>query len=300
MSTLATHETEVGFATLKYQREFPICCIHGPDHPNREAHMHHCAELTVVLNGRALHFTNTGTQRLKPGDVLVIGGPRYHGFRATEHLHVMVMQFDPAAFLPDDATLCATAGFQRMFSLETPRACRHGFFGHTCLPKDVMGFVTDLVWRIKNECSMQQVGRVNMVRALFHELVITICRNYRTRGRETPHRKEIAQAVAFIEEHHTDDITIAQIVKASGLSRAHFHRLFRKEIGFHTSWYLRQVRVNHAAALLRDTHKSITEIGFAVGFNDSNYFTQAFKRVLGVTPRAYRKETQRRALNAKR
>jgi len=300
MSTLAAHETGADYTLLKYGRDFPFFCMYGAEHSNREAHMHHCTELSVILNGRALHFTNTGTQRLKAGDVLVMSGPRYHGFRATEHLHLMCLQFDPAVFLPADDAVRASTGFRRMFAVATPAARRCGFFGHMRLPKEELGLVSNLVWQLNHESRRPHADRLCMVRALFHQLVIVICRNYRARGRKIPHRKEVAEAIAFIEQHYHEDITIAQIVKASGLSHAQFHRLFRKEIGFHSNWYLRQVRVNHAAILLRDTDQSITEIGFAVGFNDSNYFTQAFKRALGATPRAYRKEHKPRAASERR
>jgi AraC family L-rhamnose operon transcriptional activator RhaR/AraC family L-rhamnose operon regulatory protein RhaS len=49
-----------------------------------------------------------------------------------------------------------------------------------------------------------------------------------------------------------------------------------------------QLRVNRAAALLRQTNQSVTEIAFQVGFHDSNYFTRQFHKLLGVTPRQYR------------
>ena len=49
-------------------------------------------------------------------------------------------------------------------------------------------------------------------------------------------------------------------------------------------------RINRAAELLTTTDRSITDIAFDVGFNDSNYFSRQFRKTLGVTPRAFRKQ----------
>ncbi|MCX7002904.1 MAG: AraC family transcriptional regulator [bacterium] len=277
-----------------YHADFHLGCWHAPTHQNRAAHAHACAELVVIQSGTATHFTSFGMHRLTPGDVLVIGGPCYHGYRNVDHLKLMNIQFDPAEFLPADAAVQSLAGFKRMFGLATPRAQQQGFFGHARLTRDQFTRVEDLVWRLHNEAVMQQPGYQTVMRALFHELVVSVARAYRTRVIERQPHKKVARAVEFIDAHYAEDITIAQIVTASGVSPAHFHRLFRHDMGCYPNWYLRNVRVNHAAVLLRESGESITDIAMKVGFNDSNYFARAFRVAMGMTARAFRKETQRR------
>lgn len=278
-----------------YAADFRLGCIHAPMHPNRAAHAHACAELVVILSGSATHFTSFGTQRLTPGDVLVLHGGCYHGYRDTQKLKLMNIWFDPADFLPREPVVHALTGFKRMFGFDAPAARQRGFFGHTRLVRDDFTRAEQLVWRLNNECGMRQPGYQTVMRALFHELVVTVARAYRTRTIDKTRHKEIARAVEFIDAHYADDITVAQLIKTSDMSPAHFHRLFRHDMGMYPSWYLRNVRVNHAAVLLRETAESITDIALKVGFNDSNYFARAFRVAMGMTPRAFRKEAQRRA-----
>ena len=52
--------------------------------------------------------------------------------------------------------------------------------------------------------------------------------------------------------------------------------------------YLIRLRINRAADLLRHSNNNVTEVALEVGFNDSNYFTRQFKRVVGMSPSRFR------------
>lgn len=274
-------------AVPRYTPSFPFSCTLAPSHPNRSLHRHACTELAIILSGHAVHFTETASQRVAPGDVLVLHGACAHGYRDVDGLKLVNFMFDAEQFLPDNAEVRAISGFQRMFGVDTPAARQRGFFACTHLPREAFTHVESLAWRIDNECKLRRPGYQTLVRALFTDLVITIARAYRAHS-EPPVHEGIARAVEFIDRHYAEDISLAQIIRVSGLSNAQFHRLFRRYIRFRPLWYLRNVRLNHAAVLLRTTDRSITDIAMAVGFNDSNYFARAFRVAMGMSPRAYR------------
>src|SRR5688500_8007707 len=75
---------------------------------------------------------------------------------------------------------------------------------------------------------------------------------------------------------------------AAGLSRAHFTREFRRAFGETPHAYLLTRRLERAAALLRNTNRSIPDVCFSVGLQSLGSFTTSFKRAFGVTPAAYR------------
>jgi AraC-like DNA-binding protein len=75
---------------------------------------------------------------------------------------------------------------------------------------------------------------------------------------------------------------------AAGLSRAHFSREFRRAFGESPHGYLLTRRLERAAALLRDTDRSVAEICLDVGLTSVGSFTTSFKRTFGKTPTAYR------------
>ena len=75
---------------------------------------------------------------------------------------------------------------------------------------------------------------------------------------------------------------------AAGLSRAHFSREFRRAFGESPHAYLLTRRLERAAALLRDTDRSVAEICLDVGLTSVGSFTTSFTRMFGASPTAYR------------
>jgi AraC-like DNA-binding protein len=78
------------------------------------------------------------------------------------------------------------------------------------------------------------------------------------------------------------------LARAAGLSRAHFSREFRRAFGESPHVYLLTRRLERAAALLRNTDRSVIEICLAVGLQSVGSFTTSFTRTYGMPPTAYR------------
>ena len=77
---------------------------------------------------------------------------------------------------------------------------------------------------------------------------------------------------------------IARLAKVSGVSTAHFARLFKVAFGAPPHRYLPTRRLERATALLRDTDLPVTEIAFATGWNSLGAFGRTFRDVLGAAP----------------
>lgn len=78
------------------------------------------------------------------------------------------------------------------------------------------------------------------------------------------------------------------LARAAHLSTAHFSREFRRVFGETPHQYLLTRRLERAAALLRNTDRSIVEICLAVGLRSVGSFTTSFGRAFGLSPTAYR------------
>jgi AraC family transcriptional regulator len=74
----------------------------------------------------------------------------------------------------------------------------------------------------------------------------------------------------------------------TGLSPSHFARQFRVTIGKAPHQYLRQLRIERAMLLLRETDTGVVEVAFACGFANQEHMTRLFKQHCGTTPAAYR------------
>src|SRR5207342_1616933 len=80
----------------------------------------------------------------------------------------------------------------------------------------------------------------------------------------------------------------ADLARAAYLSPAHFSREFRRAFGEPPHQYLLTRRLERAAALLRNTDRSVADICFTVGLRSIGSFTTSFGRAYGMSPTAYR------------
>jgi DNA-binding response OmpR family regulator len=102
----------------------------------------------------------------------------------------------------------------------------------------------------------------------------------------------VRRAVAFIHTHYDEPMTRDQIATHVGFSPDHLTACFRQEMGVTPISYLNRYRISRARTLLTESTRSVTDITVAVGFSDVANFSRAFRREVGVSPKAYRRDRQ--------
>lgn len=102
-------------------------------------------------------------------------------------------------------------------------------------------------------------------------------------------RRRAVDAAGWIEGHSTEEIDLARVARRSGLSTFHFLRVFAQVLGVTPHQYLVRARLKHAARLLADEERAITDVALDVGFADLSNFVRSFRRAAGVSPREFRK-----------
>ena len=90
------------------------------------------------------------------------------------------------------------------------------------------------------------------------------------------------------DARYLEPLGVDDLARAAGLSPAHFSREFRRAFGESPHAYLLTRRLERAAALLRNTDRSVADICFSVGLQSVGSFTTSFTRTYGVSPTAYR------------
>lgn len=100
--------------------------------------------------------------------------------------------------------------------------------------------------------------------------------------------RHLLRAKDLADARYADPLTVADLARVAGLSPAHFSREFRKAFGEPPHRYLLTRRLERAAALLRNTDRSVTDICFAVGLSSVGSFTTSFGRMYGQTPLEHR------------
>ena len=92
-----------------------------------------------------------------------------------------------------------------------------------------------------------------------------------------------------IKAHRQEPVCMDDLVRHVGFSRARMFDLFKAQTGLTPNDYLQRLRVEEAQELLRQTSRSVTEIGLATGFSSGQYFSTVFARYTGVSPTDFRK-----------
>lgn len=98
----------------------------------------------------------------------------------------------------------------------------------------------------------------------------------------------IEDSVAYINDHLTQELPLADLAAQAALSPFYFSHLFKKETGFSPHQYILATRISSAKFLLQSTGDSVKTICFTVGFTSESSFCTAFKRETGLTPSEYR------------
>lgn len=110
--------------------------------------------------------------------------------------------------------------------------------------------------------------------------------------------KHCRMAMALIAHRYGECIGIEDIARAAGMSKFHFIRKFRHEIGVTPGAFLQHYRITRAMQLLGDTNRPIRGIGKEVGYSDPAAFSRAFLKLTGVQPYRFRQIQRRQAILA--
>ncbi|MDR2087218.1 MAG: AraC family transcriptional regulator [Dysgonamonadaceae bacterium] len=103
---------------------------------------------------------------------------------------------------------------------------------------------------------------------------------------------QINQAKIIMLDSYTENVNLESIATQLNMSYSWFRRVFKQYTGFSPSQYVQELRLQRSKDLLTHTSKSIKEIAYNSGFENSDYFCTAFRRKTGSTPTMYRDFTR--------
>jgi AraC family transcriptional regulator len=104
------------------------------------------------------------------------------------------------------------------------------------------------------------------------------------------YQQRIGRAVQHIEQHLDDGPSLSELAEVACFSPYHFHRVFRALTGEGVAEHVRRLRLERAAARLRNTSRSILEIALEAGYQAHESFTRAFEAAFQASPSRYRME----------
>lgn len=104
-------------------------------------------------------------------------------------------------------------------------------------------------------------------------------------------QKFLQEAAGIIEAQIEDEtFSVEKLARELGMSRTQLHRKLNALTGESSSHFIRSIRLQRAADLLRQNVGNITEIAFMVGFSSQPYFTKCFQKYYGMSPKRFQKK----------
>lgn len=248
-------------------------CHAGPDETPFVEH-HRCHSLSYVRKGSFGYRSRGRSHDLVPGSILV--GHPGDDYVCTHEHHVC-----------GDECLSFFLGPELVERIGDRRESWQ-VGGVPPLPDMlVIGELAQAVADGRSDLGLDEVGHI-----LASRFIAVVSGDTAGRGGAPRDRRRVVETAAWIEAHATGDIDLARAAGVAGLSSFHFLRLFAQVLGVTPHQYLVRTRLRHAARLLADHERSITDIAYDVGFGDLSNFVRTFRRAAGVSPRAFRRASQ--------
>jgi AraC-like DNA-binding protein len=264
---------------------------------NVRMNRHDFFELIYVFAGSADLQIHERTLLLGNGDLAVIGSTLYHRLvgRRGPPLTVAVLFFKPDLIRAEGPDGCEYL---------MPFHAQDENFPHVIPAQTgVPGEVFDLMQRIR--AGLATPGRLAQlaVKTYLKMILILLVKQYssypgtvQTFQRQQHAQERLRPLFEHLDRHDLGPIAVSQAARICGMSESHFMNCFKGATGQTFMAYLNHCRIERAGSLLVGTDKRISEISQELGFCDQSYFGVAFKKLVGMTPAAYRRKFQDTAL----
>lgn len=259
-----------------------------------QTHNHEFCEIVVIIEGHGIHECNCNSSLIKVRDVLFIPPGMTHGYDKTEDLELINILYLPSRLGISGLDIASSEFYGLVISSKIPSE-KNLAAPVIALNEDELAETRRLCRLLEKEHEECAYGHEFACQTLFMELLLLFSRIYeRCKNRKLAStQNRIGNVIAYLNRHYAEKISLESLAGKAGMSQRNMIRLFEIATGTTPVNYLLHLRVYQAAAMLRTTAHSVSEIAEKCGFNDSNYFSRQFHRLTCKTPSAFRKGSPR-------
>lgn len=233
---------------------------------NSTEHHHSGFEIYYMREGKCHYFINDASYDIVTGDVILVPEDTLHGTSyGTKPCTRLLINFDSSMISPE--VLQAINGV-----------------GYLYRNPNTVSIIDNMFDGIEREYNHgDEISKISL-RDYAEALLILMIRN---QPQKVVSEKNtiVEAAIKYIQNNYMSTIRLGEVAKMLSVSEEHLSRTFKKEITFGFSEYITLIRLQKAEHMLKnEPSRAITEVAYACGFNDSNYFSYKFKKAYGVTP----------------
>ena len=249
-------------------------------------HFHNYYEIFYLKTGSCIYSVNNRLHHLTAGDVFIVTpgdshSTSYEGLVPCERIAVYCMpEVLPELFREKHADICNKLSRS----------------GKVVLVKKGQQQIETLLNTMLGENNIPDEYSYELLLLQMLELLLALQRNgifvYEQIQQDTGISHDIEEALQYIAQNYSMPLTLEEVSRKINLTPTYLSRKFKKETGTTFKEYLNYIRIRQACQMLITTDDSVTKIAVNCGFNSSNYFKDCFRRINGVSPRAFRKQSK--------
>lgn len=252
-------------------------------------HWHYYIEILYIITGTGTVLINGKSIVLKKGDVFYILPKDVHSINIIneKNFEYIVIKFDPDIIfdLPQE-----TIFFKNLMPVLYPVSPLDKHIEASNVNRELSENILNIYKLFIEKPYGFDLLIKSKILNVFYFLVDLLRKNDIFILNNTEFSNELSfliPAYEYIHEHFMESITAKQVAEKCKLSYSYFSRQFKKISNITFTQYLNFIRITEAEKLLLEHEKSITEIGFQVGFSDTSYFIKQFKIYKKVTPKQF-------------
>lgn len=249
-------------------------------------HFHSYYEIFYLKTGSCIYSVNNNHYHLTAGDVFIVApgdshSTSYEGLVPCERTVIYCMP----EVLPDI-----------YWESHTDIHDKLSRSGKVVLVKKGQLNIESLLDTMLEENNIPDEYSYEFLQLQMMTLLLTLQRNgifiYEQLKKDNSISYDIEEALRYIAQNFAMPITLEEIAERINLTPTYLSRKFKKETGTTFKEYVNYIRIRQACQMLLTTDDSVTKIALNCGFNSSNYFKDCFRRINGVSPRAFRKQSK--------
>ncbi|MDR2044633.1 MAG: AraC family transcriptional regulator [Clostridium sp.] len=249
-------------------------------------HFHPYLEIFYLQTGSCIYYVRNTLYHLTAGDIFIVAPgdshcTQYEGLVACERIVVY----------------CKPEAVSSHFWLAHPdireKLARSG---KVVLVKKGKLLMEGLLCRMLEENNLPDEYSYEFLTLLTMELLLCIKRGgifvYEQIRNNSSISMDIEEVLHYIAQNYALPLTLEEVACQISLAPTYLSRKFKKVTGVTFKEYVNYIRIRQACQALLTTDDSITKIALNCGFNSSNYFKDIFRKINGISPRAYRKQSK--------
>lgn len=246
------------------------------------AHFHPFTEIFYITNGSGSFLLDDKVVNVTSGDLIIINPNCLHTEKSANEglpLEYVVLGLDaPLNFFRKAPSIYSDNSGYRLFDI-----IKLG------KKTDILHYLNLLLNEIENKDEHFDLACQNILSLI----ILTVVRNsdvsLNSKNNSTNKLNlECMKIKNYIDSHYSDNITLDYLADIAHINKFHLVHSFSKQLGVSPINYLINKRIDESKSLLKTTNYSIRDISSIVGFSNSSYFSQIFKKTTGYSPLKYR------------